>query len=255
MYDRETYSYGEFVEMKVLAYTAIFGSYDSLQNVCNLHTTVYNSHTTFLCITDCISKEECKEKGWNRYFVEPSKMSPTKANRFYKFNVLDKNHPIHKYKCDIIVYLDTNKWITNMGLLLYYCQELHRSNKSISISNHWGRTTVLQEIQELIKLSIISKDIALGWYADCLLSGFKDNYGLYCASVQIRKNNTAANDLLWQWWLEFKEFPYRDQILLPYILWRYNYMNAIMTINVDELLSFVEHKPHLKGQYATLDVR
>jgi len=240
--------------MKVLVYTAIFDDYDLLMdasnlqrdNVSNLGTIVPTVDTTFLCITDCIPKNECVEKGWIQYYADLP-LTPTEANRFCKLNIAEKKHPIHNYEYDICIYLDGNKWIKNMDLLLKYCQKLYESDKSILLSNHWGRTTVLQEIQELIKLSLIPEDIAKSLYMDYLYSGFKDDCGLYCASVQIRKNNMIARDLLWEWGNEFREVPYRDQILLPYILWRYNYMNEIMIIDAKELLSFVEHKPHLGG--------
>ena len=202
--------------------------------------------TTFLCITDCIPEKECLEKGWVWHYTDLP-LPPTEANRFYKLNVLDSNNPVNNYKHDIQIYLDTNKHIINLPLLVSYCQKLYESDKSILLSNHWGRTTVLQEIQELISLSLIPEDIARVLYMDYLYSGFKDDCGLYCASVQIRKPNAVTYGILNKWWGAFKETPYRDQILLPYILWRYNYMDEIMKIDVKELLSFVEHKPHLKG--------
>lgn len=71
--------------------------------------------------------------------------------------------------------------------------------------------------------------------------GFNENQGLYETSILIRdKNYFKFNEL---WWDEIKKESIRDQISLPYILWKLNMKPNIIQIdyNNNNLFKVKEH--------------
>lgn len=222
--------------MKIVIYTAIFNGYDNLQDVSNLQ----HEDVTFLCISNCIPEHEATSKGWKLLEVNNNK-SGTRLNRLFKLST--KYLPDN----DINVYLDGNKWITDIKLLLTYCIHLHISNKQMILFKHWERTTVCAECKEVVNIGRAPEKETYEAYNSYIIDGFKDNLGLFCASVQIRKNTKEVNDFLEAWYEEFKKYPYRDQISLPYTIYKTNFIDSIMLFPCMSLLKFVENWGHLIG--------
>lgn len=56
-------------------------------------------------------------------------------------------------------------------------------------------------------------------------AGLPDDAQLYEANFLIRRNNEAVNRLMDAWWAEICRWQWRDQVSLPYVLWKYG--NAV----------------------------
>jgi hypothetical protein len=224
--------------MNVLIYTVIINNYDTLSDV----TGFQRENVTFKCYSNTHSKTECEAKGWKSVVIEKPAFGYKNAcleNRILKFFEFTPG------QYDIVVYLDGNKHITNIDKLLEWCKELYDSDKQMILSKHWGRNTVKEELSEVVMLGKCETHITNLEYNCFLKDGFKDDVGLYCASVQIRKTTNAVNEFLKRWLDEYKKFQTRDQLSLPYVIWKSNMLDKIKVIETSELLSFVKHMRHL----------
>ncbi len=223
--------------MKILIYTVIINNYDILSDV----TSFQRKNVTFKCYSNTFSKTECKAKGWELSIIEKPIYGLKNAsleNRILKFKEFNSN------QYDIVVYLDGNKYITNIDKLLELCNELNESDKQIILSKHWGRKTVKEELNEAVMLGKCESYIGNVEYNHFLENGFKDDVGLYCASVLIRKTTTLVNEFFGKWLNEYKTLQTRDQLSLPYVIWKLNFLDKIKVIDSSELLSFVKHMRH-----------
>lgn len=66
--------------------------------------------------------------------------------------------------------------------------------------------------------------------------GFPAHFGLYENSILIRDNRSKSTSVLMkQWWEEYCKYPTRDQLSLPYVLWKNNYDRKRIMIMGDNL--------------------
>ncbi len=220
--------------MKVLIYTAIFNKYDCLQDVKE-----FKNYANFYCVTD--SPEYYENRGWNVFKMPVIKNHPKLSNRVEKINAFIYSEGYY----DITVYIDGNKWITNIDILLEHCTKLYKSNKNLYLPKHWGRNKVREECDEVVRLGLDNPKVVNKQYQNYIKEGFKDDLGLFCASVQIRKDK-YLNEFFKIWLNEVIHNSIRDQISLPYALWKSKAFKKLKIMEIEELRCFVRHKGHIK---------
>lgn len=195
--------------MRVVIYTVITGGHGRLYDVNDF---ADYEDVDFYCISDT---DQPTGKGWKIIRVDTSD-DPPRANRQYK----TLPH-LHFKEYDINVYVDSNKVVFDLPMLLNYCARLDGDDDTDAIFvRHHERDTVKQEVAEIIRTSKDKADVVTSQYEGYLQEGFPDNVLLAVCSVQIRKDNQRMRDFLEVWWHEIKTKSHRDQISWPYAVWK-----------------------------------
>lgn len=207
-----------FPEVKIAVYTVITGGYDDP----NLPVYIDDSIDYYL-FTD---SDNASSKNWPanfRVLTVPETLnglSSVKKNRYMKMHpdeVLSEEVTGRKY--DYTIYIDGSLRITcDIKPLVY---SLIASGKSIAIHNHFMRDCLYDEGQLLWifdKLKYKPMKEQLDFYRN---EGMPRHFGLPENTVLIRKtNDSRLQDIMHQWWLQVEKFTHRDQLSLPYVLWK-----------------------------------
>lgn len=196
---------------KIVVYTAILGGYDDLKEPL-----LKLKNIDYVAFLD---KNLNCETQWNIKSI-PENIKELKnntlINRYLKF------HPSELFKdYDYAIYIDGNiKVISDLTSMTYSV------NKEIGISlhKHQYRDCVYNEIEACKLLKKGNYKLLKEQVERYKAEGFPNNYGMLEGTVIVSDlNNDKATNLLNEWWEEFKNSEsLRDQIALPYVLWRNN---------------------------------
>jgi hypothetical protein len=188
-----------------VVYTAVFGSYDRVLPInpkwdCD-----------FICFTD---NPECVSNGWRIEIVQLDGESPSQANRRYKMLP-------HKYlpNYERSLYIDGNIRIVADPSPLF---DKYLDSAAIAIPKHQDRCCAYAEAEICIQGAIVNKEITKKQMERYAEKGFPEKFGLTENGVILRqhlvKNIIALMDL---WWEEYCNGGKRDQLSLPYLIWKY----------------------------------
>ena len=201
----------DFLKCKKVIYTCITGNYDNL-----IEPGYVSPEFDYICFTD---NNKLKSNIWKILPIpnELSHLSKVKQQRNIKINT-------HKYlkEYDLSIWVDSsvrlNDNINNILITLNF------NKYDIFIPNHPERTCIYDEGNACIKLNKDKKEII-----DKELLFFKhqkmpQNFGLYETNVIIKLHNSQSCIKLMELWCKYvNEYSHRDQISLPYCLWKLNY--------------------------------
>lgn len=196
--------------MKVLVYTCVFGNYDWIFPPINPQNDFH-----YLLVTD---NPKLHVKGWRTHYVNASEFdSFQSANRYYKTL-------IHKVFLgyDYSIYVDGN--IRLLGDLSGFLAPFYESNADLGLFKHPLRSSVHDEVLACLKSSKIKDKIKLKselfFYRE---DGFPDNVGLIEATILIKNHRGSGLDQAMElWWSLFEKYGTRDQLSLPYVIWKTN---------------------------------
>lgn len=199
-----------FLDDKIAVYTCIFGKYDK---ICE---PVYQpNNVDYYIITDqeVDSNSKWKKIDWNKY-VDDS-MTKAEMNRFFKMkpNVLFGNE--YKYS----LYIDGNvRVISDVTPLIKRIGKL-----GMAFHYHRQRMCVFDEIEAALILKR-AEEISAHKYEKYLKeNGMPADYGLLECNVIAREhNNPFCIEIMEQWWHQFRAHFKRDQVSLPYVLYKNN---------------------------------
>ena len=194
--------------LKIAVYSCIIGPYDKI-----IEPIYKEKEIDYLMYTD---QEIPAGSTWEKVDIEKldeiKGLSPVQANR--KIKILQTER-LCNY--DYTVYVDGNieivsgvsPIIANMGNS-GFGTHFHRSRDCIYDEvvavKHWKRVDGKDMDQQL---------------AEYTEEGFPKHYGLYENSILIRNNkDQSAMDLMKTWWDEYSKNPTRDQLSLPYVIWK-----------------------------------
>ena len=134
---------------------------------------------------------------------------PVRTARFHKHNpfLLFPN-------CEYAIWLDGSHWpISSISSFL---------KNDFCLMRHFSRTSVFQEVEECRRLRIDVDTIMKNQYDSYIQDGFLDTIGLYDTCFMIRKNTNKIVNMQKMWWDQICQWSKRDQISLPYVLWKCN---------------------------------
>lgn len=194
--------------MKHLVYTCVIGGYDRV-----FPPAVRPQAADFVIVTD---DPNVKVPGWQTLIVDVSNFaSATLANRYYKMLM-------HRVLPDygISTYVDGN--IRLLGNMDDFVARTHRAGDALTLFPHDRRDTVSAEIATCIALGKLRQPaMAQARYASYLEEGFADGAGLVEAGIIVKDHTHPGTDQAMDlWWNEYRAAPTRDQLSLPYILWK-----------------------------------
>jgi len=188
-----------------VVYTAVFGNYD--------HVPAVNPKwdCDFVCFTD---NPELVSHGWQVVMVQLNGEPPAQANRRYKMLP-------HKYfpKYEWSLYVDGHIKIVADPSSLF---QKYLNNGVIAIPKHQDRNCAYAEARLCIKVGFVSKEITEQQMARYTADGFPEKFGMTENGIIFRRHhdeNVIA--MMDSWWEEYCNGGRRDQLSLPYLIWKH----------------------------------
>jgi len=212
--------------MKVIVYTCNLGGYDVLRKAPKPI-----EDFRYLYYTD----QEAPD-GWEKMTM---KSGGRRESRFYKIN----SHLLPEH--DISIYVDANAyWGRSPFKMVEYIKGF-----DIAIPPHPNDRCVYKHALTCMRLNLdailpILKQV--GKYAN---EGMPENIGLTENGLIIRANNPKVKELNELWWKEYQAGSQRDQLSMPYALWRTQPKLKILPFSARENKWFSNNLIHLKSRH------
>ena len=201
-------SIGQNLNARVAVYTCITGNYDTIKEPLYV-----NSCVDYFIVTDM---DVPKESVWKKIDInnisELQGLSDVDKNRFIKFfpHVLFPEYDYSVYVDGVIQIVgDIMPLIESMGTCIF---GVHRHN---------ARNCIYEEAKAVIYAKRAPKQQVLCHIEKYKQENYPKNNGLYENTVLIRKHNDdKCIKLMETWWDEYIVSCKRDQLSLPYVIWK-----------------------------------
>ena len=180
-----------------------------------------------ICFTN--NKDKPESNGWKVIYKENKvRFANTTWSRYPKIYPYD----FFTKGWDVLVYIDSRMQINvDIDKLV---KHFLGTKYDIAVMKHNRRICAYDEANYLIEKDIGNPIIIQGQMAKYLARGLPKDYGLYAPGIMLRKNTPFVRELMKEWWGEVLLGSYRDQISLPYVIWRmsknyniYEHMNLM----------------------------
>lgn len=198
---------------KKVIYTCVTGKYDSIHDP-----VFYDPTFDYILYTD--NPDSIKSKIWQ---VRRLPRTAEKINNFILQNRYIKLHPYELFDdYDFSVYIDANVVLT--GDISGYLLQAY-SKTGLAIHRHSRRDSVYEEAAACIQLAKGKPRRLLAQCKKYKSEKFPEHYGLLECNVLVTDlTNKNGEKIYDQWWKDFIfQQSYRDQMSLPYILWKMGY--------------------------------
>lgn len=196
---------------RIAVYTAIFDDYDML-----FEPFIIDSRCDYYLISD---KEPSPNSVWkevdNEYVVLTNKMNSIEKNRYYKMHpniifpeyeysiYVDGNIAIFGFVSELISYVNEKTGIALHNMSNRDC--IYDERKACALYKKGNVKRIQEQVKKYRK------------------EGFPMHFGIYECPVIVRKNSEECNRLMEEWWGEFVDGGFRDQISFPYVIWKNGY--------------------------------
>lgn len=207
---------------KILVYTCITGSYDEVPAIY-----LKESCCDYVLVTN---NKNLKSDEWKIFYVddpELSKYNNMQINRYFKMN------PSYFKDYDYSIYVDGNiEIISTLSDLIKKVDNRY----GIAFHKHKDNECIYDESKLCIYLKKGNKEKILELMDKYKAEGFPVKYGLPEANVIVTDlSNSIALKIFEDWWNKLNESGCgRDQLILPYVLWKNN-------INVSSITTLGEN--------------
>lgn len=198
---------------KIVVYTSIMGNYDTLQAPF-----LSFDNIDYVVFSDQLQTDK---EGWNyKELPEQVKNIPNNItkNRYVKFHP----HELFDKEYDYAIYIDGNiKVMSDLTDLVYAINP----KSGLALHRHQFRNCIFKEIEVCKLLKKGNYEKLRQQVQKYKQEGFKEEFGLLeCNVIVTDLKSTIAKNVLEEWWKEFIcSESYRDQISLPYVLWKNGY--------------------------------
>ena len=233
--------YKKFPDLKIAVYTSITGGYDDLKDPFYV-----DDNLDYYAFTD--EHTHVHSSVWKEIKIIgcPENLSNAQKNRYVKLNA-DDFLKLTGRDYDYSIYIDGTIRITcDIKPLVY---SLHDSGKSLALHMHSVRDCVYMEAVALFIFGILNYDDVKKQMDVYKSEGFPENFGLFENPVMIRKSHDSElNSIMLDWWAQLNKYTVRDQLSLPYVLWKHgldkSYVFSLGN-NFNKNFYFVKY-PHAK---------
>ena len=217
-----------FTKERIAVYTVVFGKYDSfLEPYC------HPDNIDYYLITDQevdINKTSWIKMDISAFESELKGMTNAEKNRFFKMNPFDV-FPDYQYS----IYVDGNvQIITDLSEYIY-----RLGSCGIAAHMHSSRDCVYEESKAIVFAKKETQENMDRHIKHLRNDRFPAHYGMLECNVLVRRNNPVCKKLMEEWWKEFLTYSKRDQISIPYVL----YKNGITVDEVGTLGNNVYENP------------
>ena len=128
---------------------------------------------------------------------------------------------------DICITIDGNVRISKDldSIISYYCHPLY----DITLAKHPIRDCVIAEADAILGEKKDTKEAVSQNIELYQKENYPLNNGMYQTTIMIWKNTQGTHALSLRFWELYNNLSERDQLLLPYILWKYPEVDVIET--------------------------
>ncbi|WP_420550171.1 glycosyltransferase domain-containing protein [Litorivicinus lipolyticus] len=213
-----------------VVYSAVFGGYDSVSPIAEVHAGTIDS---FILFTDDV---DLSIEGWDIVYVGYKGLSPAELNRAYKLNP-GRFFP----NAHTTVYVDGNIGVTIAGisLILNFFSDNRLDFLNMS---HFARDSIFDEAEILLRSHRVNP-------FRLLREIYRSYRNIGKSGIKMGENNILVrNELAMEkigdtWWRMYKIGSGRDQISLPVVLSQVNLSFGCFPMNVREIDGFT-YKEH-----------
>ena len=216
----------------ITVYTAIFDRYETL-----LHVDAMDSENVeYLAFTDTPQPEA----GWASLTPSLTEADGRRENRKYK-TLAHRWFPAAEWT----IYLDGNlQLLVSPQELIEVCLSADE-NASLYLFPHNKRDCLYAEANACLQQKKGNPTAIERQVARYKTEGYPAGKGLYWGGVLIRRK--GCEEFNRRWWAEIRTGSCRDQISLPYVLWKSGVQHAILNYPIPFYGGrnpFVKRKPH-----------
>lgn len=199
---------------KIVVYTAIFDNYDILKDP-----KIFNKEIDYICFSN---NKRLKSKIWQIIYVpNDNNLNAQFLNR--KLKILGPMNELKDY--ELSLYIDGNIYLT--GNTIEFIKKYLSNN--LTNFRHPRRSCLYDEIGICLSINKAPQKVLHMQTKNYSGNGMPKNFGLSDNKIILRKHCQQTFDIMTEWWNELLNFPGRDQVSLPYILWKrnqyYNYFD------------------------------
>ena len=209
--------------MRKIAYTAVFGGYDTPRTP-----TVKSKGWEYICFSD----RDIKVDGWETVIV-PGGKTPRENILIARYHKIVFHDHID---CDICLWTDANIKI-QCDLNVF----MRKHKTEFFTMEHPRRSSIYAEskacqhrTEQLLIRQQMEQYVSEHYLAD---------NGLISSGILLRRNNDNVRDFCEEWFAELDKYSIRDQLSFNYILWKHEL--DLETLPYQELMSNDFHiRPH-----------
>lgn len=220
---------------KITVYTCLVGDYDAI-----VSPRMHDPRLRFVCFTD---NRQRNVRGWEfRELRSPEEIrSPALINRYHKILPHELGLP-HAWS----VYIDAN--IGVMGRLSELVDRAASHQALIACPRHPQRCTVREEIDACVRLNkfeAADRALAEKRLEAYLEEGMPPDATLTANYLLIRAHgDNRLQEAMHTWWCEVRDSVRRDQLSLPYALWKHGISPQLLQENANHRNGYFYRYPH-----------
>lgn len=191
--------------MKLVIYTALFT--DNIEHVHGVLPEYDTTSIDFICFTNT---PHLKSNTWNIKQVSLDIPARLQARKY-------KTMP-HLYLQDY----DSWFWMDNACVFKYdpaNLFEYYMKDFDVGVHEHCDRTNIFQEAETIISRKLDDPVLVTKQMQRYQSEGYVDT-GLFETGILMRRNNEKVKKFNEDWWNEINNYSLRDQLSLPYVLWK-----------------------------------
>ena len=216
-------------KLKVVVYTAITGTYDSI-----LEPMVTDENVDYVCFTD---DKKLQPSIWNLEILKKDNLDSSRLSRKVK-TMPDQFFSGY----DLSIWVDANLQIR--GSLLEYAESYMRGCDMLCFPHPW-RNCVYEEAAVVKKLGLDNNYLVDRQIDFLKQDGFPMDYGLVAGGCLVRFHNKDAIKQFGQkWWSMILNGSKRDQLSMTYACWKMKVPYDISDLNIlnNKYLLRLNHK-------------
>ena len=197
-------------DKKVIIYSCITGGYDD-----PVEPLFHSANIEYAMFTDSAKHSV---PGWT-YLGIPTKIQG--SSKHYQ-NRYIKMHPFELFpNADYACYIDGN--VCPVSDLSIYVEQINPT-AGIAMHKHSTRDCIYEELKACLALKKGNAQQLVKQINQYRKDGFPERYGmLECNVIVVNLHNEIAKKIFEDWWAEQEKWgSMRDQIALPYVLWKNN---------------------------------
>lgn len=209
VYNNEQYQ--DPSKFKIAVYSCIVGSYDRL-----VEPVYVEPGVDYLMFTD---QAIPSTSSWKKIDI-------TQLDEYADLSGAMMNRKIKIMQCKVLEEYDYTIYIDgNIEVVSGVSPIIAQMGKSFfGVHFHRRRDCIYDEVVSVKHLKRITGEEMDRQMEAYKREGFPPHYGMYENSILVRCNRDIETlDLMKAWWDEYCQYPTRDQLSLPYVIWKYKY--------------------------------
>ncbi len=220
------------VEVKRVIFSLIIGGYDTVPDVSHI------KGWDKIMFTDINSllKFKNRKKGWVFKKIDKSLINLENIEGFfprgvehYKNTLINRYYKLHPHLVlpkhyEESLYIDGSIKKFNIKEVENRIEFLKEQNKTFAVSSHAFRDNVHDEMEAIKQCNMLTEEGLQKIKNFFKEKNFPDKSGLYNNAIIWRKHkDTQVIQMMEEWWNLVRNYCMRDQVSLPYVIWKFNY--------------------------------